>query len=47
MKEVDDLRFEDKKELRLAKSILERHEATEDLAHLVDGRIRDVERGVR
>lgn len=41
------MRFEDKKDLRRAKTILQQHEATEDLAYLLDGRIRDVERGVR
>ena len=41
------MKFDDKVELKRAKSILMRHEATEDLAHLVEGRIRDVERGVR
>lgn len=34
-------------ELRRAKSILKRHEATNDLAFLVEGRIKDMHRGVR
>jgi len=34
-------------ELRRAKSILKRHEATDDLAYLVEGRILDVQRGIR
>lgn len=41
------MKFDDKVDLRRAKTILMSHEATQDLAYLVEGRIKDLERGVR